>query len=65
MLEIGSKKNPLELAFEQKYGRIVDYNFYGDGYVVVGFSEGYVSHISTHLQEISTFHQLAHSLTIL
>lgn len=55
MFELNSNKQPLELVFEQKYGKIVDYNLYGDGYIVVGFSEGYVAHISTHIKELSNF----------
>jgi len=39
---------PLELMFESKYGKIVDYQFYGDGYILVGFSEGYYCTVSTH-----------------
>lgn len=53
MFELGSKKTPLELVFEQKYGKIVDYRLFGDGYIVVGFSEGNVAHISTHMKEMS------------
>lgn len=47
-----SQKQPLELVFEQKYGKIVDYSLFGDGYIVVGFTEGYVAHISTLLKEL-------------
>jgi WD repeat-containing protein 19 len=43
---------PLELMFESKYGKIIDYQFYGDGYIVVGFSEGYYCHVSTHEKEM-------------
>ncbi|KRX03337.1 hypothetical protein PPERSA_05695 [Pseudocohnilembus persalinus] len=53
MYDIGSNKTPLELVFEQRYGKIVDYSLFGDGYIVVGFAEGYVAHISTHMQELS------------
>lgn len=38
--------------FESKYGKIVDYQFYGDGYIVVGFGEGYYCHVSTHEKEM-------------
>lgn len=37
-----------EVLFEDKYGKIIDYQFYGDGYLIVGFSEGYYCHLSTH-----------------
>lgn len=53
MFELGSKKTPLELVFEQKYGKIIDYSLFGDGYIVVAFTEGYVAHISTHMKELS------------
>lgn len=43
---------PLELMFESKYGRIIDYQFFGDGYIVIGFSEGYYCHVSTHEKEM-------------
>jgi WD repeat-containing protein 19 len=53
MYELGSTKTPLELVFEAKYGKIIDYCLFGDGYIVIGFSEGYVAHISTHIKELS------------
>lgn len=54
MFELGKNhKVPDELMFENKYGKIIDYSIFGDGYLVIGFSEGYVAHISTHKKEIS------------
>lgn len=53
MFELGSGKTPLELVFEPKYGKIIDYSLFGDGYIVVAFTEGYVAHISTHMKELS------------
>ena len=44
--------NPIELAFQQKYGTICSYHWFGDGYVLIGFSGGYVIAISTHMREI-------------
>ncbi|EGR31945.1 WD repeat protein [Ichthyophthirius multifiliis] len=52
MFDVSSNKTPLELVFEAKYGKMVDYQLFGDGYIVVAFTEGYVSHISTHNQEL-------------
>eukprot|EP01065_Artemidia_motanka_P034939 TRINITY_DN4291_c0_g1_i2.p1 TRINITY_DN4291_c0_g1~~TRINITY_DN4291_c0_g1_i2.p1 ORF type:complete len:1462 (+),score=461.23 TRINITY_DN4291_c0_g1_i2:98-4483(+) len=46
------QENPFELAFQQRYGSIVSYKWFGDGYILIGFSSGYVVVISTHLKEI-------------
>ena len=53
MFDIDTKQQPLELVFESKYGNIVDYSLFGDGYIVIGFSKGWVAHISTHIKELS------------
>ncbi|PAA79483.1 hypothetical protein BOX15_Mlig021619g2, partial [Macrostomum lignano] len=45
-------ENPVELAFQTRYGHIVDYRWYGDGYIMIGFSQGYFVIISTHMKEI-------------
>eukprot|EP00755_Sulcionema_specki_P023223 Sspe_Gene.78375::Locus_49029_Transcript_1_1_Confidence_1.000_Length_4205::g.78375::m.78375/K19671/WDR19, IFT144; WD repeat-containing protein 19 len=46
------QENPFELAFQAKYGSIVSYRWFGDGYVLIGFSSGTVVVISTRIQEI-------------
>eukprot|EP01062_Namystynia_karyoxenos_P004675 TRINITY_DN11665_c0_g1_i1.p1 TRINITY_DN11665_c0_g1~~TRINITY_DN11665_c0_g1_i1.p1 ORF type:complete len:1497 (+),score=635.62 TRINITY_DN11665_c0_g1_i1:130-4491(+) len=46
------QENPFELAFQQRYGSIVSFRWFGDGYILIGFSSGYVVVISTHLKEI-------------
>nr|KAF7387626.1 hypothetical protein H0235_018348 [Vespula pensylvanica] len=44
--------NPIELAFQKRYGSIVTYKWYGDGYILVGFEAGYFIAISTHIKEV-------------
>jgi len=44
--------NPIELAFQQRYGQIASYQWYGDGYIMIGFSHGFFVVISTHMKEI-------------
>lgn len=44
--------NPIELAFQQKYGSVVAYKWFGDGYILLGFSAGYFIAISTHIKEV-------------
>ncbi|XP_017879178.1 WD repeat-containing protein 19 isoform X2 [Ceratina calcarata] len=45
-------ENPIELAFQKRYGFIVTYKWYGDGYILVGFETGYFTAISTHIKEV-------------
>ncbi|SPQ94469.1 unnamed protein product (mitochondrion) [Plasmodiophora brassicae] len=52
MFDLDDAANPVELAFQQKYGDIVDYQWYGDGYLLAAFSKGFVVVISTHMKEI-------------
>jgi len=40
---------PLELVLEAKYGKIVDYKHYMDKYLVIAFTNGYITHLSTEL----------------
>jgi len=58
-MDVVNKTAPLELVFETKYGKIIDYSLFGDGYIVIAFTEGffysnlgYVVHISTHIREL-------------
>ncbi|XP_076236024.1 intraflagellar transport protein Oseg6 isoform X2 [Calliopsis andreniformis] len=45
-------ENPIELAFQKRYGPIVTYKWYGDGYILVSFENGYFTAISTHIKEV-------------
>ena len=44
--------NVVELAFQSRYGKIEEYQWYGDGYIMIGFANGYFVVISTHEKEI-------------
>jgi WD repeat-containing protein 19 len=39
-------------SFQAKYGSIQSYYWYGDGYILIGFSGGFFVAISTHMKEI-------------
>lgn len=44
--------NNVEISFSSTYGRIVTYEWFGDGYIAAAFTNGVVSVISTHQDEI-------------
>ncbi|XP_036187365.1 WD repeat-containing protein 19 isoform X5 [Myotis myotis] len=52
LFNLNQPYNSIDLEFKQSYGNIVCYSWYGDGYIMVGFSYGIFVVISTHVQEI-------------
>lgn len=52
LYDLNERENALELAFQPRYGTIVAYQWFGNGFIIAGFSSGYVVIISTHLNEI-------------
>lgn len=52
MYNLLDPENPIELAFQQHYGHIVTYKWFGDGYILLGFSAGFLIAISTHIKEV-------------
>ncbi|NXN95131.1 WDR19 protein, partial [Rhinopomastus cyanomelas] len=52
LFNLNDPDNPIDLKFQPPYGSIVTYKWYGDGYVMVGFSRGCFVVISTHMREI-------------
>ncbi|XP_012413373.2 WD repeat-containing protein 19 [Trichechus manatus latirostris] len=52
LFNLNEPDSPIDLEFQQRYGTIVCYSWYGDGYIMIGFSCGIFVVISTHIREI-------------
>ena len=50
--DMNQKKKPIELAMDKEYGNIVTYEWFGDGYIAIGFTKGYISIVSSHMDEV-------------
>lgn len=44
--------SPTELGFQNRYGNLLQHKWFGDGYILLGFSLGHVVAISTHPREV-------------
>lgn len=44
--------SPTELGFQNRYGNLLQHKWFGDGYILLGFSMGHVVAISTHPREV-------------
>jgi len=51
IIDIDTTQN-VEISFASGYGKLVDYEWFGDGYIASTFTNGIVSIISTHKEEI-------------
>ena len=47
-----TEQNPMELAFQDKYGKLMQHHWFGEGYLLIGFETGYVVVLSTHNREM-------------
>ncbi|XP_037685531.1 WD repeat-containing protein 19 isoform X2 [Choloepus didactylus] len=52
LFNLNEPDSPIDLEFQQRYGTIICYSWYGDGYIMIGFSRGIFVVISTHIREI-------------
>ncbi|XP_020847251.1 WD repeat-containing protein 19 isoform X2 [Phascolarctos cinereus] len=52
LFNLNDPDSPIDLEFQHRYGSIVCYSWYGDGYIMIGFSRGIFVVISTHIREI-------------
>ncbi len=48
----GASERSLELAFQEHYGALVQHQWFGDGFIMLGFRAGQVVVVSSHSREI-------------
>ncbi|XP_029010876.1 WD repeat-containing protein 19 [Betta splendens] len=61
LFNINDPEDRIDLTFQHRYGNIVSYRWFGDGYILIGFSHGYFVVISTHISEIGEELYQAHN----
>ncbi|CAB3401705.1 unnamed protein product [Caenorhabditis bovis] len=47
-------ENPINLQFQERYGNIVAYSWFNDGYLAIGFDRGYLVTISAQQNELGS-----------
>ena len=52
LLNLTDSENPIQLTFQERYGLIVDYQWFGDGLILIGFTSGIFIVVSTYYKEI-------------
>ncbi|CAG2173153.1 unnamed protein product, partial [Oppiella nova] len=52
LLNLSDSENPIQLTFQERYGFIVDYQWFGDGMILIGFTSGIFIVVSTYYKEI-------------
>uniref|UniRef100_A0A0N5AR89 WD repeat-containing protein 19 n=1 Tax=Syphacia muris TaxID=451379 RepID=A0A0N5AR89_9BILA len=52
IMDMNDYQKPINLQFQSRYGEIVTYSWYGNGYILLGFAKGYIVCISAHTSEI-------------
>ena len=53
-------RTPVELAFQAKYGNLITYRWFGDGYIALGFESGYLVVMSSSEMAEELFSQKLH-----
>lgn len=52
LLNLSDPENPIIMAFQERYGFIIDYHWHNEGQILLGFSNGMFIVISTYYKEL-------------
>ncbi|VDN53040.1 unnamed protein product [Dracunculus medinensis] len=52
LINLDDSENPINLQFQNRYGKIVSYVWFADGYILLGFIKGFVVCISAYASEM-------------